>query len=607
MQPYPGRPRRAHGISAAVLLAAAVAALPAFADPAPPEFLTDFSSARVPPPDYCVRLENGVIHTMDAANTVVSSVTIQDGKFTVVGLGAPANNCIPAKVIDLGGHTVVPGIIDNHNHIILLGLRPGHDVRIENAVTVREVLGAFEARAAEIPAGEWLTALGGFNINQFVPPPGTPRFPTLNELNIVTPKHPVLLMQGFTGPCQTNSRGKALLEPLGVTVGADGSIATGTPCLTALNQLRRQDEANRLPNWKRGTVYAMTYASAMGITTHLDQGGFPALNDNTDGLANFDRYRAFDAMLELNKEHKLTNRIRVNFLHLEDDLATPELTDRLKNAHPNFGDDWLKVHGIGEFTANGYAQGSQQWKNGTRLVARLYPDTFRAPPEGGEWTNENHSLTTQDFKVIIDEWTKVNQELIDAGVPDGLTKRRWVVAHVPFITQEYIDKLQAIGGGISLVGGWRYISGNPGQAGPPFRMILDSGIHSGLSSDGMQISPMNPWLGMYYAITGKNARGVLINDGQQITRQEALRLYTADNGWFLKEEATLGTIEVGKKADLTVLSADYFNPATVSDEAIKNIESKFTMVNGSIVWDDLNDQQKKHWDRDWRKAHGFHW
>ena len=105
---------------------------------------------------------------------------------------------------------------------------------------------------------------------------------------------------------------------MGVTVGANGSIAAGTNTLTALNQLRRADEMNRLPNWKRGTVYAMTYASAMGITTHLDQGGFPAVGDNTDGLAHFDRYRAFDAILELNKEKKLTNRIRVNFLHLED-------------------------------------------------------------------------------------------------------------------------------------------------------------------------------------------------------------------------------------------------------------------------------------------------
>jgi predicted amidohydrolase YtcJ len=591
-------------VARAVLVAALTAALPVLAQPQPPEFRSDFSAATPVPPDYCVRLENGVIHTMDAANTIVSSVVIQDGKFTVVGSGQPANNCVPQQVINLGGRTVVPGIIDNHNHIILLGLRPGHDVRIENAVTVREVLGAFEARAAEIAAGEWLTATGGFNINQFVPPPGTPRFPTLAELNLVTPKHPVFIMQGFTGPSQTNGKGKPLLEAMGVTVGADGSIAAGANTLTALNQLRRMDEQNRLPNWKRGTVYAMTYASAMGITTHLDQGGFPSLGDNTDGLANFDRYRAFDAILELNKEKKLTNRIRVNFLHLEDDPTTPELLDRLKNTHPDFGNDWLRVHGIGEFTANGLGT---TWKNGTRLVAKTFPDTFRAAPPGSKWTNENHSLTTTDFRTIIDEWTLVHNELIAAGEPDGLTQRRWVVAHVPFITQEYVDKLKAIGGGISLVGGWRYISGAAVPSGPPFRMILDSGIRSGLSSDGMQISPMNPWLGMYYAVTGKNARGVLINPDQQITRQEALRLYTADNGWFIKEEASLGSIEVGKKADLSVLSADYFSPAAVPDEKIKDVHSKLTMVNGTVVWDDLNDQQKKHWNRDWRKANGFHW
>ena len=124
----------------------------------------------------------------------------------------------------------------------------------------------------------------------------------------------------------------------------------------------------------------------------------------------------------------------------------------------------------------------------------------------------------------------------------------------------------------------------------------------------MQISPMNPWLGMYYAVTGKNARGVLINPGQQITRQEALRLYTAGQRLVHQmREPTLGTIELGKKADLTVLSADYFNPIAVPDEKIKDIHSKFTMVNGTVVWDDLDDQQKKHWNRDWRRANGFHW
>jgi predicted amidohydrolase YtcJ len=98
----------------------------------------------------------------------------------------------------------------------------------------------------------------------------------------------------------------------------------------------------------------------------------------------------------------------------------------------------------------------------------------------------------------------------------------------------------------------------------------------------MQIAPMNPWLHMYYAVTGRNARQVLINDGQQITRQQALRLYTADNGWFLREESQLGTIEPGKLADLAVLSHDYF---TAPDEDLKKIRSVLTVVGGRIVHD----------------------
>ncbi len=103
-----------------------------------------------------------------------------------------------------------------------------------------------------------------------------------------------------------------------------------------------------------------------------------------------------------------------------------------------------------------------------------------------------------------------------------------------------------------------------------------------MSSDGMQIAPMNPWLHMYYATTGVNAAGVLINDGQQITREEVLRLYTADNAWFLGEDDDIGTIEVGKFGDLVVLSDDYFR---VSDEGLKGLSSVLTVVGGKVVHD----------------------
>jgi hypothetical protein len=84
-------------------------------------------------------------------------------------------------------------------------------------------------------------------------------------------------------------------------------------------------------------------------------------------------------------------------------------------------------------------------------------------------------------------------------------------------------------------------------------------------------------------VTGKNSAGELVNAGQQITREEALRLYTVNNGWFLHEENKLGSIEPGKLADLVVLTGDYFDPRRVSDEGIRSLKSVLTVVDGKIV------------------------
>jgi predicted amidohydrolase YtcJ len=533
-----------------------------------------------PPSQPCpavrdVLITNGKIHTMNGTDTIVDSVRIVGDRFAEVGtdrLGT--SRC--TRMIDLEGRTAVPGLIDNHNHIVLLGLRPGHDTRIESAASIQDVLDLLRAKAATLPNGEWLTSIGGFDINQLVPAPGMPRFPTLAELDSVTPNHPVYLQMSFAGPSVTNTLGRQFFTQAGIEVAADGAIAGGfqtpNPTTRALHELRQRQT---LADQKRGTQDAMRYAASLGLTTHLDEGGFPATATAADGAAHFDRYRAYDALLELYAESALTQRIRLNFLHMETDAATPELAARLNNVFPRYGDDLLKIVGIGEFTAGAspiIGEATEVWRNGTRLVA-----------EAG-WRNENHSLTPADFKVIIDEWERINAALPSPGIRES----RWVVAHAPFITQEYVDKLKALGGGVSVLGGWRYISGTAQQNGPPFKLLADSGIPLGMSSDGMQISPMNPWLGLYYVVTGKNARGDVINAGQTLPRADALRLYTAANGWFLNEEGQLGTIEPGKYADLAVLSADYFDARAVSDEAIKNVRSVLTLVGGQIVYGDAD-------------------
>ncbi|HEX6328038.1 MAG TPA: amidohydrolase family protein [Jiangellaceae bacterium] len=506
-----------------------------------------------------VTLVNGKIHTMDANNSVVKAVAIRNGRFVSVGKSA-ANPGPGGSVVNLHGRTVVPGIIDNHNHIVLMGNRPGYHTPLENAYSIADIQQTYAARAAAIPAGAWITTIGGFHINHFVAPDETPRFPTLAELDEAVPSNPVYISQSFAGPSATNSLGKAFFEGLGIPVGDDGSIAggfgaspTGRATLALRQTLLDFDER------KRGAVDAMAYGLGLGVTTHLDQGAFQATGTPSDGAAHEDNFTMHLPFLSLSEDGRLDARLRINFLHMESDQATPELVERLKNAFPFFGGDLVRTGGIGEFIAQGTGPTSPFLAAARRIA------------EAG-WRAEVHSLGTTDFQQEIQAFEIVNTEF-------PITDLRWVVAHVPFITEDYVNRLKALGGGLSLTG-WRYLAGSPAQNGPPFRMIVDNGINVGMSSDGMQIAPMNPWIHMYYATTGRNARGVLINDGQQITRTEVLRLYTTDNGWFLREEDDLGTIEVGKLADLVVLNEDYF---TVPDDRLRQIRSVLTVVGGRIV------------------------
>jgi hypothetical protein len=257
----------------------------------------------------------------------------------------------------------------------------------------------------------------------------------------------------------------------------------------------------------------------------------------------------------------------------------------------------LRVLGIGEFTADSFlSPGTPTWMSGTRLVAQA------------QWRNENHSLNFPvfalpgaplDWKVIIDGWQTVHDELTDPAnpnrIPEGIKNLRWTLAHVPVITPDYLLKLKNLGGGVNVLGGWRWLTGTSDQNGPPFRDIIASGIPVGLSSDGMQISTMSPWINLYYVVTGKNARGQLINGGQTLGRNQAMRLYTANNGWFLQAEDKLGTIEEGKLGDLVVLSRDYFDSRAVPDENIKDLRSVLTVVGGKVVYEDLDGRTSDYW------------
>jgi predicted amidohydrolase YtcJ len=530
-------------------------------------------SAQTPAvPDSAIVLVNGRIHTVDGQGTVADSVVIRNGVFAAVGSG-PLPAGPGARVIDLGGRTVVPGLVEPHIHSVSLANRPGYHTILENTTSIRQVQEALAARRADVPEGQWITSMGGWHPNHWA----EHRHPTLAELDEAVPDRPVFLYERFTGPCAVNSLAKQFFDAadaadpvhpdlLKVNVAEDGAIgaagfAGGGPSASALYYLRRmQTFADR----KRGALDAMNYSASVGLTAHLDQVLFPTPGPLHPAqiLSNLDQYRMYDPWIELHRERRAIIRLQMNFLQNQNDPQLPELKERLRNQFQFFGDDMLQTGSIGEWAAP--LGSGAVWLEAQRLVAEA------------RWRNENSVQNLAGLTQVVDAYERMNEQY-------GISDLRWVVHHGPEVTGELLSRLQAMGCGVQMAG-YRWVtSSDPNQvAGPTFRTIVDHGIQVGLHGDGVHIAPLNPWPHIYYATTGVNSFGDPVNPGQQLTRAEALSLFTRSNSWFLRMEDRIGSIEPGKLADLVVLDRDYF---TVPDVEIKEIRSVLTIVAGRVVHD----------------------
>jgi len=488
-------------------------------------------------------LTNGRIHTMDGTNRIVSQVLIRNGRFVAVAdnVGAQGNN---VRVVNLQGKTVIPGLIDAHNHIVLVGNRPGWHTPLEHVFTIPDAIAALKARAAGVPSGEFITIVGPISAMQF----DERRLPSLMELDAVN--RPVFIIAAQGGN-RTNSAGKAWFESKGIMVGADGAFA-GQASGVALQTLRK--ELLTPETRKRSAFDALQYYARLGITTHRDAGAFHA-EEPSAGVANENTYTMHNPFLALHNEGRMPARLRIEFLHQDPPNANPPLptlAPRLRNSFPFFGDEWLKTGGIGEFTGGGV--------EGLRAIARA------------GWRGEDHALNLNGVTQLIRD-----RETVNAEIPIG--NLRWIISHVPAFPLDLANRCQAMGVGV-LVGWGPTRTGM--DVGPPYRMLMGHPIKKGYHSDGGDITVINPWLNISTIVTGKNLVGQSILGDQMLNRQEAMWLATAANKWFIWED-DIGSIEVGNHADLAVLDRDYF---AVPDDDIKKIKSVLTLVGGKASHND---------------------
>ncbi len=460
-------------------------------------------------------LANGRIHTMDRDNRVVSQLLIRNGRFAAVGNSVAQAN---AKVVDLRGRTVIPGLIDAHDHIVLVGNRPGWHTPLEHVFTIPDAIAALKTRSAMVPSGAFITTIGPISAMQFA----EGRLPNLMELDAVG--RPVYL-QAAQGGTRTNTEGKAWLEKRGVTVAADGAIAgaaTGVALLALRKELLTPDTR------KRSAFDALQYYAQLGITTHRDSGAFHA-DELAPGLASENTYTMHEPFLALNREGRMPARLRIDFLHQDaptgnPPLATsPTIEELVPNVRQRLAADWRdrRVHGRRAGRPAGDRTGGLAWR-GPRAEPgrRHFPHREPRDRERGD----------PDREPALDHLAHPRLHC-GTGEPrpcarDGRARRLGTAA-------DRHERRSAVPDAL--------------------RPRLNVGYHS----DGGDITVINPWLNLYTMITGRNLAGEQILGDQTLTRQQTLRLATAANKWFIWED-DIGSIEVGNHADLAVLDRDYF-------------------------------------------------
>lgn len=521
---------------------------------------------------------NGKIITVDEVFPVAQAFAVKGDRFLAVGSNAEVKALAgPAtRMIDLRGHTVVPGLMDNHNHQYHVALLTLRGVDVQDVRSLAEMLDRLRRAAAATPAGRTIYTTTGWNPDIF--PEGRP--PTRQELDIVAPDRPVV-MYASRSRLHVNTAALTLLGVTRasdvvekVTVGKDSTgepdgVLSGSPA-NVLNLSARVVPPPTLDEKKALIVKIQAQQHAMGLT------GLRELQIHPDVMR---------AYFELWRDRALTMRTSVG-LELnagEESRLEPMLAPW--GVGPGFGDEWLRLDGIAEYNPGEQVRQPYADRDGKDVgELRVSEDQFRnaiLTMNRYGWRPAIHITGDRTLDLVLDAYEAADRERSIRG-------RRWIVEHIPLVHADQMERMKRLGvvvsaqfqpyaGAANMVRRW---GKERTERALPMRELLDYGLVVSGGSD-WPGAPNNPFVNIYYYVTRTTREMGPTGLKQRISRQEALRVETINNAYLTFEEGIKGSIEPGKLADFVILSDDLL---TVPEEKILTIHPLATYVGARQVY-----------------------
>jgi len=528
-------------------------------------------------------LTNGRITTLDPAKPEVSAVAASGGRFIAVGTEA---DVLPLRgpktdVIDLGGRRVVPGLNDSHLHLIRGGLNFNLELRWDGVPSLADALRMLKEQAIRTPPPQWVRVVGGWSEFQFA----ERRMPTLAEINAAAPDTPVFVLHLYDRALLN----AAALRACGYTKdtpdipGADiqrdkqgnptGVLIAKPNAFILYNTLAK---GPKLPpeHQLNSTRHFMRELNRLGITSAIDAGG---------GFQNYpDDYQIIE---DLHRRGELTVRIAYNLFTQKPKEELGDFSRWVGMTKPGAGSDYYRMNGAGEMLVFSAAD----------FEDFLEPRPDLAPSMEGElhgvvkllaehrWSFRLHATYDESISRFLDVFEAVNREVPFNGL-------RWFFDHAETVTERNLERVKALGGGIAVQHRMAYqgeyfvdrYGTKAAEQTPPITQMLRMGIPVGAGTDATRVASYNPWVSLYWLVSGKTVGGLaLYPEANRVDRTTALRLYSQGSAWMSGEETAKGAIAVGQLADLAVLSADYF---AVPEDAIRGIQSVLTVVGGKVVY-----------------------